>query len=79
MSKKKSRRARRRRTERAAPGPEAVSMPTKREKVTAEGYPRPTGIDFAEQYSYVYDDLKRIAILAGALFAILIALSFVIT
>ena len=78
MSKKKSRRARRRRTERDAPGPEAVAMPAKIEKVTAEGYPRPTGIDLAEQYSYVYDDLKRIAILAGTLFAVLIALSFVI-
>ncbi len=76
MSKKKSRRARRRRATRAAPGPEAVSAPAE-----GEGYgggPPEQLIDFAEQYSYVYGDLKRIAILAGALFAILIALSFVI-
>ena len=30
------------------------------------------------EYAYVYGDLKRIAILAGAFFAILIVLSFVI-
>ncbi len=33
---------------------------------------------FAAQYSYVYDDLKRIAVLAGTLLVVLIALSFVI-
>jgi hypothetical protein len=32
----------------------------------------------AEEYRYVYSDLKRIAILAGAMFAALIVLSFVI-
>jgi hypothetical protein len=33
---------------------------------------------FARQYAYVYDDLKRIAIVAGTLFAVLIVLSFLI-
>jgi hypothetical protein len=78
MSKKKSRRARRGRATGATLGPEAVPTPVKREKATAYGPAKPTGIDLAEQYSYVYDDLKRIAILAGTLFAVLIALSFVI-
>ncbi len=32
----------------------------------------------AEEYRYVYADLKRIAILAGAMLAVLIILSFVI-
>jgi hypothetical protein len=32
----------------------------------------------AEEYRYVYSDLKRIAILAGAMLAVLIILSFVI-
>jgi hypothetical protein len=32
----------------------------------------------AEEYRYVYSDLKRIAILAGAMLAALIILSFVI-
>ena len=32
----------------------------------------------AEEYRYVYSDLKRIAILAGAMLAVLIVLSFVI-
>jgi hypothetical protein len=32
----------------------------------------------AEDYGYVYSDLKRIAVLAAAIFAVLIALTFVI-
>lgn len=39
---------------------------------------RPTVTDFREQYSYVYQDLKRVALLAGAMFAALIILSFVL-
>lgn len=37
-----------------------------------------TVTDFREQYTYVYQDLKRIAILGGAMFAVLIILSFVL-
>lgn len=36
-------------------------------------------MDFAEQYAYVYGDLKRIAIIAGTLLAALVVLSFVIS
>jgi len=35
-------------------------------------------VALAEEYPHVYGDLKRIAILAGTMFAILIILSFVI-
>ncbi len=35
-------------------------------------------IDFATEYRYVYADLKRIAITAAAMLAVLIILSFVI-
>ena len=35
-------------------------------------------IDLSLQYAYVVEDLKRIALLAGILFAVLIALSFVL-
>jgi hypothetical protein len=31
-----------------------------------------------EDYSYVYSDLKRIAVLAGSILAIMIILSFII-
>ena len=79
MAKKRTRRARRARAKRAAQEPEAASTPVEREKVNAAGSAEATAIDFAEQYGYVYEDLKRIAILAGTLFAILIALSFVIS
>ncbi len=36
-------------------------------------------VNFAEEYSYVYTDLKRVAIIAAAMLVILIVLSFVIT
>jgi hypothetical protein len=35
-------------------------------------------VDFATEYRYVYTDLKRIAIAAAAMLAVLIILSFVI-
>lgn len=34
--------------------------------------------ELAEQYAYVYSDLKRIALLAGGFLALLVLLSFVI-
>ncbi|MDH4207806.1 MAG: hypothetical protein OEV76_02935 [Anaerolineae bacterium] len=37
-----------------------------------------TKSELAEQYAYVYSDLKRIAILAGGFLALLVLLSFVI-
>jgi hypothetical protein len=35
--------------------------------------------DYAAEYSYVSSDLRRIAILAGVMFAVLIVLSFVVS
>ena len=37
---------------------------------------RLTGEQLREEYWYVYNDLKRIVVIAGALFALLIILSF---
>lgn len=37
-----------------------------------------SGDELREEYWYVYNDLKRIAVISGVLFAILIALAFVI-
>ena len=34
--------------------------------------------DFAQEYRYVFQDLKRLAILAASIFVVLIALSFVL-
>jgi hypothetical protein len=78
MARKKSRRARRRRAQRVVATPEAPSMLKEERRVVPAGPTRATGIDLGKQYGYVYDDLKRIAILAGTMFAILILLSFVI-
>lgn len=89
MAKKsrQSRRARRRQKGRKArpnipggPPPAAVApavparearLPREKEKVTAS-----LATDFSEQYAYVRQDLKRIGLLAGTIFAALIALSF---
>jgi hypothetical protein len=47
--------------------PQGMALPSQR-----------TVTDFREQYTYVYQDLKRIAILGGAMFAVLITLSLVL-
>ena len=77
---KKSRRSRRKRRP-AAGGAARAGVPA----ATGEGAGiRPSGSvgssasDFARQYSYVYSDLKRIALIAGTLLAALVALSFLI-
>ncbi len=75
---KKSRRARRKRRASTAPQPGGVSKAEKAGVVEAPRQVRATGESLAGQYAYVYDDLKRIAILAVGMLAILIALSFVI-
>jgi hypothetical protein len=76
---KKSRRVRRKRASRStAP---ATVTPSPIETGVASRGPgegSTTAQAFSEQYAHVYGDLKRIGILAGALFAVLVALSFVI-
>jgi len=52
--------------------------PREEKRAEAKVEPGVEAVALAEQYPYVYDDLKRIAILAGTMFAILIILSFVI-
>jgi len=80
---KKSRRARKkaratkptppaRRTAVARPSPAIAKKPPRPESVTRKT------VDFATEYRYVYTDLKRIAITAAAMLAVLIILSFVI-
>ena len=39
---------------------------------------RPKGVNLAEEYAYVVSDLRRIAIIAVGMLAVLIALSYVI-
>jgi len=57
----------------------ARSAPPREERrVEAKAEPSVEAVALAEQYPYVYDDLKRIAILASIMFAVLIILSFVI-
>ena len=75
----KKRRSRRRKKKRRAPVAAARSAPPREERrAETKAEPSVEAVALAEQYPYVYDDLKRIAILAGTMFAILIILSFVI-
>ena len=68
---KKSRRARRQAT--AAARPVQVTRP-----VRPQPQPAAKRVDFAAEYQYVVEDLKRIAIIALALFVLLIVLAFII-
>ena len=81
MAKKKSRRAKRRAKKRTRP----VVRPTQPISAPSPTIARETApltedkvAQLAEEYRYVYSDLKRIAILAGTILAVLIILSFVI-
>jgi hypothetical protein len=79
---KKSRRARKR-SRATRPAPPARKTPSQPSSEIAKATPRSgaiTGktVDFATEYRYVYADLKRIAITAAAMLAVLIILSFVI-
>lgn len=69
---KKSRRARRRVS--GAAQPVRIARPTR--PLAAET--KTKEVDFAKEYHYVVEDLKRIAIIALALLVLLIALAFVI-
>jgi hypothetical protein len=69
---KKSRRARRPAAHVAQPV--RVSQPPRLPSTLAA----PKEVDFAKEYDYVVEDLKRIAIIASALFVLLIVLAIVI-
>jgi hypothetical protein len=56
----------------AQPSPAIAKKPPRPEAVTKKT------VDFAAEYRYVYADLKRIAITAAGMLAVLIILSFVI-
>jgi hypothetical protein len=76
---RKSRRARRKEDARSAAKRE-VAPPRRQEATGAQTAVAQTATEseLAEQYAYVYSDLKRIALLAGGFLALLVLLSFVI-
>lgn len=76
---KKSRRSRSKRVGKKAVRKVTTPSPIERSaKAPATQVEATAAQGFAEQYAYVYDDLKRIAVLAGTLLAVLVALSLVI-
>jgi hypothetical protein len=77
MAKKKSRRARKK-ARATIPKPPAGKTPAIAKKPPSPGAMTKKAVDFATEYRYVYADLKRIAITAAAMLAVLIILSFVI-
>jgi len=86
---KKSRRAKKHTKKRSIPAgragqPARTTSPTVPEETTtltaakAARLVEDKAATLAEEYRYVYSDLKRIAVLAGAMLAALVVLSFVI-
>ena len=75
---KKSRRARRRTTPRDTARTGTAPAAERTAETGISGLGGSSALDFAEQYAYVYGDMKRIAIIAGTLLAALVVLSFVI-
>jgi len=69
---KKSRKARRR--SRTAAQPVRITQPA----ATLASAPTTKEVDFSEEYHYVIEDLKRIAITAVALLALLIVLALLL-
>ena len=83
-SKKRKRTTRRHQPKRPVTGPiaqeEAVtSRVAAGRRKAAPARTAHSQVNFAEEYAYVYTDLKRVAIIAVAMLVILIVLSFVIT
>jgi len=64
----------------SSPSQQAMSVETVGTPVkTTSTYRRPSSsVEFNPDYSYVIKDLKRIGILAGSFFAILIVLAFIL-
>lgn len=83
-SKKKRKTTRRPQAKRPVTGPmaqeEAVTprVAAARRKAAPARTVQPK-VNFAEEYAYVYTDLKRVAIIAAAMLVILVVLAFVIT
>jgi hypothetical protein len=79
---KKSRRAKKRAGQKRATPAARPRQPVTPPGVTVaqetEALAETKAVQLAEEYRYVYSDLKRIAILAGVMLAALIVLSFVI-
>ncbi len=79
---KKSRRARKRARSQATSSTsqtsELVSAPSQAPAETLPVKDQPQGLPYSQEYRFVVDDLKRVVILAAAMFALLIALSFFI-
>ncbi|MFQ6014909.1 MAG: hypothetical protein ACE5NP_05655 [Anaerolineae bacterium] len=78
MAKRKKARRRRTRAQKARRRPPPAVVATTAAAVREESRQQQLTVDFKSEYAYVYQDLKRIAILAGSILVILIALSFVI-
>jgi hypothetical protein len=76
---KKSRRARRKRRDSSTQA--TGTPPSVRQELTGaptKGAETLSASEFAEEYAYVYSDLKRIAILAGGFLTVLVLLAFIL-
>ena len=85
MAKKKSRKKRSRKAPKMHPAVAPAATSTTADVARVEEVKKSAGTtqtgtttseDLRQEYWYVYNDLKRIAVVAGALFAVMIGLSF---
>ena len=87
----KKSKSRKRKTRKTTPQPQpqraviaqegASSAPSRASTTARRGGPARqvrAEVDFASEYSYVYADLKRVAVIAAAMVVILVALAFVL-
>jgi hypothetical protein len=77
---KKTRRSRRKRKAartKVAKAEQRQPTPVERAAVSAK-VSAPAKVDLAQEYHYVFSDLRRIAIIAAVMFALLLALAFVL-
>lgn len=74
---KKTRRSRRKRRAARTRVPSAGQQPAPVKKAAVGAKASSAKVDLAEEYHYVFSDLRRIAIIAAVMFALLFALAFV--
>jgi hypothetical protein len=77
MAKKARRSRRKRKTARTSVPSAGQPQPAPVQKAAVAARASSAKVDLAEEYHYVFSDLRRIAIIAAVMFALLFALAFV--
>jgi len=78
MAKKTRRSRRKRKAKQIRVAKTREQQPTVVKKAAVAAKVSPAKVDLAQEYYYVFSDLRRIAIIAAVMFALLFALAFVL-